>query len=321
MRARPTCIASSGQTWTDSAVRKRVILGEHMPMPLASGTTIDRDMGPRLEPEIGISVQRRRRSPSTADSDRGIAVTQSKSEHPFGNAMRAAILCIDWILRRWYGVYPYSATEDALLRIAVRASEAPITLSDGTHVMRGDMVVDLHIWNERIATLGPLGPSLAWASRVRHRIEHSLIVLAQHLESRGYLDQCAAVRAETVFVSGRGAKKLARIAEHYGLTQPVNAQPADLGHGLLAYGLAWACNPKSLAGRCFKPMRHEFWISGVAFRRYYLRDRPSVSVAAITDPNSVPGISREGYPSYVTGAATVGAADSPIALLPQARRR
>ncbi len=194
---------------------------------------------------------------------------RSASRPRFGNVLRAGIYCVDWMLRRWYRVYAYSETDDDLLRVSIRTVETPTILSDGTRVGRGEVVVDLHIWNERVPTLGPLGPSLAWASRARRRIEHSLVTLAYHLESRDCLDRCAAVRAEVVLLGGQEARKLERIAERHGLTQPIDAQRADLGHGLLAYGLAWACNPESLNKKRFRPVRYEFWISGAAFRKRY----------------------------------------------------
>jgi hypothetical protein len=171
--------------------------------------------------------------------------SRNKLKRCCGSMIRGGIKALDWVLRRWYGIYVYSETRDDLLRAAIRTIDVPIILPDGTRVRRGDLVVDLHIWNERVPTLGPLGPSLARASRLRYRIEHSLTALAHHLELRGCLDHCAAVHAEVAVVSGHGARKLARTAERYGLTLSVSRQ-AHLGSGLLAYGLAWSCNPMSL---------------------------------------------------------------------------
>ena len=206
-------------------------------------------------------------SPREASSDATVA--WSASWPLFCNALRVGIYCVDWMLRCWYRVYAYSTTDDDLLRVSIRTVETSTTLSDGTCAGRGEVVVDLHIWNERVPALGSLGPGLAWASHTRRRIERSLVNLAHHLESRDCLDRCVAVRAEVVFLGSQGARKLERIAEHYGLTPPVEARRADLGHGLLAYGLAWACNPESLSKKRFRPMRYEFRISGAAFRERY----------------------------------------------------
>ncbi len=147
---------------------------------------------------------------------------------------------IDWLLRRWYSVYEFSRTDDDLPRISVRVAKASLTLSDGTRVMTGDTIIDLHMWNERVPTLGALGPSLVWASRAKPRIERSLIGLAQHLDQRDDLVRRVALRAVAIFVGGRAAGKVTRIAARYGLMPPLEARRADLGHGLLAFGLAWA---------------------------------------------------------------------------------
>jgi hypothetical protein len=188
---------------------------------------------------------------------------------------RAGIYGIDWLLRRWYGVYEFSRTDDDLLRISLGVAKAPLTLSDGTRVMRDDPIIDLHIWNERVPTLGALGPSLVWASRVSHRIERSLMALAQHLDQRDDLDRCVALQAVAIFVSGRAAGKATRIAARYGLMPPLEGRRADLGHGLLAFGLTWACNPASLVGTRLKPMRYEFWMSTRALRETYLGSKTS----------------------------------------------
>jgi hypothetical protein len=184
-------------------------------------------------------------------------------------ALTACIFALDALLRRCWGIYAYSDTNADILRIAVQTAKSPVTLSDGWRVSPGDLVIDLHIWNERVCMLGPIGPSLAWASRVRHCIEHSLTTLAEHLAASHRLESCAAVRAEAFFLTGRGARKLARIARFYGLSEPFRPEAASMGHGLLAYALTWACNPQTLAGRRLRPTRHEFWISGPAFRARY----------------------------------------------------
>ncbi len=187
----------------------------------------------------------------------------------FAKMGRAGIFGIDRLLRRWYGVYEFSNSDDDLLRISIRAAKAPLTLSDGTRVMPGDPIIDLHIWNERVPFLGALRPSLLWASRARRRIERSLLALARHLEQCDDLDRCVALRAVAIFVSSRTAGKVARIAARYGMTPPLEARRATLGHGLLAFGLSWACNPDSLVGKRLKPTRYEFWMSSGAFRQRY----------------------------------------------------
>jgi hypothetical protein len=141
--------------------------------------------------------------------------------------------------------------------------------------MPADRIIDLHIWNERIPTLGAPGPSLVWASRAMRRVERSLKALARHTDQHDDLDRCVALRAVAIFVAGRAAGRVTWLAARYGLSPPLDARRADLGHGLLAWGLAWASYPESLAGKRVKPMRYEFWISSQAFREAYLTGKSS----------------------------------------------
>jgi hypothetical protein len=202
---------------------------------------------------------------------------------------RAGVFGIDWLLRRWYGVYEFSRTDEDLLRISIRTAKASLVLSDGTPVVAGDRIIDLHIWNERVATLGALGPSLAWASRAKRRVERSLTALARHMDQSDDLDRCIALRAVAIFAGGRAAGKVTRIAARYGLSPPLDARRADLGHGLLAWGLAWACNPESLVGKRLKPMRYEFWMSSPAFRNTYLNGKsPGNDGRGCNQPSELP---------------------------------
>jgi hypothetical protein len=187
----------------------------------------------------------------------------------FNATLRGAVFCIDWMLRRWYGVHAFSSQPDDLLRIAVKAADHALVLPDGTHVAAGDMILDLHIWNERILGLGTPGSTLAWASRVRRRVDRSLTALAAHIESDPSLRSCKALHAETVFVAGRGATRATRIAARLGLSSGTGGRPAALGETLVGFGLAWACNPHSLRGKPFKRSRNELWISCTAFIERY----------------------------------------------------
>ena len=94
-----------------------------------------------------------------------------------------------------------------------------------------------------MSSLGQFGTGLAWASRFQNQIKHSLVTLAQYLDTTDRLERCAAVRVESLFASEHSAHKLVRLAIRYGLGQADPARAADLGHSLLAYALVWAYNP------------------------------------------------------------------------------
>jgi len=185
-------------------------------------------------------------------------------------AASAGIFAMDAALRGWYGVRPYSYTDDILLRIADRKSVRQVLLEDGTRVHPGDPVLDLHIWNERIAVLGLPEGNLGWACRVKNRVRNSLEQLACHLEADPAFHRYVAVRAEAVVLSESAARRFSRIAARFGLKSTMPERSADWGHGMLALLLAWACNPaRTFRGR-YRPIRREFWISATELRsRYY----------------------------------------------------
>ena len=71
---------------------------------------------------------------------------------PPGGLVRQFIRGIDWVLRRHYGVEIYSDHPDCLLRVSRGSSDVDIVLSDGTSIQAGDSLLDLHLWNERLAS-------------------------------------------------------------------------------------------------------------------------------------------------------------------------
>ena len=201
----------------------------------------------------------------------------------FNRILRCTIFGIDWALRRWYGVREFSADQDDLLRIAVRKAERDLTLPDGTRIAAGDMILDLHIWNERVLRLERAGSTLGWASRVRRSIDHSLTNLAFHIKTEPSLKSCRALRATTVFVAGRGAATALGIAGRYGLTALTRGEAAPLGDTLVGFGLAWACNPHSLRGKPLRRVRNELWISRDAFLERYAAAQAAGTESMITD--------------------------------------
>lgn len=186
------------------------------------------------------------------------------------NWLRLCILSLDRRLRRHHGVRAFSPVEGNLLRISTGIAGQHIAFADGTKLCPDDAVIDLHLWNERIPTLGPLRPGLAWASRAKRRIEHSLAVLAAHVETTPSLTACTAIRGEAVFLTGRRAGTLSRIARRLGFEVPTGPRPADPGHTLLAFALTFACHPGDPIWRPPRAARHILWMSRRTLRARYL---------------------------------------------------
>lgn len=184
-------------------------------------------------------------------------------------AASAGIFAIDAALRGWHGVRPYSYADGMLLRVAGGKSDRRVSLEDGTRILPGDAVLDLHIWNERVAVLGLPGRNLGWACRVKSRVYNSLHELACRFEDDPAFGRYVAVRAEAVVLSESAARGFSRIAARFGLESTKPERSAGWGHGMLVLLLAWACNPARTFRGHYRPIKREFWISAMELRSRY----------------------------------------------------
>jgi len=96
--------------------------------------------------------------------------------------LRAAIKGLDLILRLCYGIREYSRDPDCILRLGFSRSRRDLVLADGTRVTKGELVGDLHLWNERLPVMPPGGPGLRWAVEFQRKARRSLELLADLLE-------------------------------------------------------------------------------------------------------------------------------------------
>lgn len=190
--------------------------------------------------------------------------------------LRAVIRRLDRWLRRREGIFEYTAHPDCVLRIAIRPAGIRTVLSDGAQILPGDLIVDLHLWNEHIPQMGERGPDIAWSTIMRQRMRDSFVLLAAWLEAHPERDDIVAVRALTPFVSHGNARAMERISAGYRF-EPV-ARPArygflrrlhDLGENLLIWGLVWTYNPGGLRAKRFMRRRYNFWISRRRFLEHY----------------------------------------------------
>jgi hypothetical protein len=60
------------------------------------------------------------------------------------------VLGLDARLRRRLGVIAYSLDPGCIFRIELRRLDHAITLSDGTELLPGEEIVQLHFWNESV---------------------------------------------------------------------------------------------------------------------------------------------------------------------------
>lgn len=183
-------------------------------------------------------------------------------------AARVAIRGLDALLRRIYGIHAFTDDPKCLFRVAFRRSPYDRTLSDGTRVRRGDPIVELHFWNERLPRMGPHGPDATWALRFAARLRHSLRLLAEYLATDPRARDVVAVYGYTYLTwDERDPQQL--LLRRLGFTFFVHPPPRTPWGWVIRFftqgytwALVWTYNPTSLRARAFFRERLvEIWMS------------------------------------------------------------
>jgi len=184
-------------------------------------------------------------------------------------AVRWPIYGLDWLLRRWHHVREFSQDERCLLRLALNRSERDLVLSDGTRIRRGELIGELHLWNEHIPPMGPAGPDMTWGLEFYHRLLRSLEELASYVSSAREFDDVRAFRGEIALALEDGAGQRIKLARRLGFDLVRTGRMArgwrrfgDFWANLYSWVLIWAFNPASMRGKGFLRLeRVQLWIS------------------------------------------------------------
>ncbi len=184
---------------------------------------------------------------------------------------------LDVLLRRYYHIREFSRHDECLLRLAIGISDRDLTLSDGTRVVQGQPIGELHLWNDHIPPIPENGPDLAWALAFRRRLARSFKELAAYVESDPQYQHIKAFRGEISFGGPYGLVRMTQVVEHWGFDLVDRNSSgwlwqrlADFGANLYAWGLIRAFNPTSLEGEGLRELRRDqLWISRATLTRKY----------------------------------------------------
>ena len=215
--------------------------------------------------------------------------------------LRKLIRGIDACLRRGIGIVEFEQGEDALVRIGLGRAEREIQLSDATRLQPGDLLLELHFWNEHVMTLPSAGPTLRWAVSTRRQVTRSLHRLAVHLQRAPDLREVKALRIRPAFAGRNLARNLNWIVAKHGFEIATNSAEQTAASGayrwldsLWLWLLTWAFNPRSLRGRRFRRQRQEFWMSRARFIALYAKPRETAREQARPGLQSIGGRPRAG---------------------------
>jgi len=185
--------------------------------------------------------------------------------------LRAAICALDALIRRIRGVQEFTDDPYCLLRIGRAKSGSDVTLSDGTHVGKGETVGELHIWNEHIPAMPVNGTLVAWLLRMYSSTLRSFRLLARYLASEAQWSSLRAWCGKSSFTPAgvRAPDLFPRLGfEVVGLQSPPKFR--NFWDNVYWWMLNWTFNPTSLGQkRFFNLERWEVWISSAELQRRY----------------------------------------------------
>lgn len=184
---------------------------------------------------------------------------------------------LDRWLRRWHGVYEFTAHRDCILRAERALADESLLLSDGVSVRPGDPVLKIHLWNEHMPSMGQEGPTIAWARRVNRALDTSLRELARHIAQCSDLNGVDAVCADMRLAPAKQNAQLARIVSRYGFEAPKGSRvgrpglPRRIGENLLMMLLVLATNPIACRAAVLRRAHARAVISRAKLLRLYWR--------------------------------------------------
>jgi hypothetical protein len=179
--------------------------------------------------------------------------------------MRAVVRLIDTLLSKKAGLFEFSQAPDVILRIQLRTAPHPVDVS-GITITKGDPVLAIHIWNERIPRIPAAGADLEWALKIHRRIIYSFQGVARWMQQ----DPCAAdIRAIfgiSVLFSFSDHTGGMQMVRHLGFTVVPFHRPVgrfgEFWENLFSWWLMWTYNDVSLRSRKFWRLRRtEIWMT------------------------------------------------------------
>ena len=219
---------------------------------------------------------------------------------------RSLVFALDRGLQRLQGIFEYTHKPDCFFRIRFNRLRTEVVLSDGTVGRRGDRVVELHLWNERIPAVPAKGPSLAWGRQFNRCFAESLRELARFLMSKPELRNITIIRANMSLGSKAQSDSLYGIVSRHGfevfpdevgLSLPVHAR--RFGENILYWLLTLVSNPAAARSNKFWRTRSWIYLSRRVLERKYITadERAFDSGQTRTGTASIAGTEGDGSPA------------------------
>ena len=187
--------------------------------------------------------------------------------------LRAGIRLIDMQIRKSEHSYEYCDDPDCVLRIQLLASPHPATFS-GKVIQKGDPLLAIHVWNERMPQIPPGGADLRWALNLRRQVQHSFRILAKVMQGDDVYAPVRAIYGASVLFSSTNHTGGMRMMQSFGFTVLPYHNPlgrfGEFWENLFSWWLMYAYNTASMDTRKFWQLeRTEIWMDRNEFIRRY----------------------------------------------------
>lgn len=176
---------------------------------------------------------------------------------------------IDWVLRRYHGVFEFDQDERCILRLSRKTCERDTTLANGEMIRQGELIGELHFWNEHIPAITEKGADLAWARAFQSKAVYSLSTLAEFASTEPDFSQVQAFLGTSPFGGRFGGSQMDDFLRRWGFEIMEKSPPKRTGDrfaqfwdSFYAWGLMLAFNPGSLQGKRLTELhRSEWWMT------------------------------------------------------------
>lgn len=187
--------------------------------------------------------------------------------------MRCLVRCFDRFLQRCLGVFEFTQAEDCILRVQFRRIWHTVRFADGQEVRRGERVLLLHFWNERLPSAQGAS-DLVWATELGKALVRSGQRVAAWLAEDAAWRGVRAVGGVTALVSPDATSASARLMRRLGFELfPYVGRFGRFGEfweNFYAWLLIWTYNPASAKSHHLLDLRRvELWMPIAEFMRRY----------------------------------------------------
>jgi hypothetical protein len=186
---------------------------------------------------------------------------------------------IDSLLIDHYQIYPFNDDPACILLCGPQVCHQALQLDDGFSLHRGDPLLGVHLWNERLVSAEGGSPAFGQSRHLLSAFRASLRLLAAALQAQAIPGSPLALGAEFGFT---GHDDTAHgVFERMGWTVRVRDAPGwrfwrrSFWENFYAGMLMWTYAPNSLKGKRLGELKRiEIWMSCEDFvRRYGTGDR------------------------------------------------